>query len=139
MLQFHFIDNVTEVVLSDQTDSTGSVAVVLQEENPSFLVGGLDLKKLLRDLSKHSKTAIDKIVVLMESKDEKVALAAAKTLLEMQTQVAKDMNTDQLQRLIAQVKLNLGGGKRLIPLKGEEEDEENRKPVVDFTTIQAVK
>lgn len=123
--------------MSDQTDSTGSVAVVLQEENPSFIVGGLDLKKLLRDLSRHSKDAIDKIVALMASKDEKVALAAAKTLLEMQTQVAKDMNTDQLQRLIAQVKLNLGGGKRLIPVKGEDE-EDSGKPVVDFTTIRQV-
>lgn len=124
--------------MSDQTDSTGSVAVVLQEENPSFLVGGLDLKKLLRDLSRHSKDAIDKIVALMASKDEKVALAAAKTLLEMQTQVAKDMNTDQLQRLIAQVKLNLGGGKRLIPLKDDDDEESPGKPVVDFTTIKQV-
>lgn len=129
--------------MSDQTDSTatssaGSVAVVLQEENPSFLVGGLDLKKLLRDLAKHSGKAIERLVILMSSQDEKVALTAAKTILEMQTQVAKDMNTDQLQRLIAQVKLNLGGGKRLIPMKGEDE-EDSGKPVVDFTTIQAVK
>lgn len=128
--------------MSDQTDSTsgansgsGAVQVVLQEE--SFTNGGLDLKKLLRDISKHSKAAIDKIVALMASKDEKVALAAAKTLLEMQTTVAKDMNTDQLQRLIAQVKLK-PGSKTLVPV-GQEDDEENDRPVVDFTTIRQVK
>lgn len=126
--------------MSDQTDSTsgasGAVQVVLQEE--SFLTNGLDLKKLLRDVSKHSKAAIDKLVKLMDSEDHKVALAAAKTLLEMQTAITKDMNTDQLQRLIAQVKLKGGGGRALVPVSGED-DEENDRPTVDFTTIRQVK
>lgn len=125
----------TDPSTSGATSEVGAVQVVLPEE--SFLSGGLDLKKLLRDLSKHGRTAIDKLVKLMENDDPKVALAAAKTLLEMQTTVAKDMNTDQLQRLIAQVKLGRGT-KTLVPV-GEKDDEENDRPVVDFTTIRQVK
>lgn len=122
--------------MSDNTGSTGSVAVVLQEEAPSFLKESLDLKRLLKDLTKHGKAAVDKLVSLMESDDEKIAIQAAKTLLEMQAQVAKDMNNDQLQRLIAHIKLGKEQ-RQLIPVKGEEE--ENPRPVVDFSTIREVK
>lgn len=126
--------------MSDQNDSTsratGSVQVVVTEEAPSFLNGGLDLKSLLRSLKAHSKTAVDKLVLLMSNDDPKVALAAAKTLLEMHATVAKDMNTDQLQRLIAQVKLG-SGRKELVPVKTDEEEEDD-KPVVDFTTIRKI-
>lgn len=121
--------------MSDKADSTTSV-VVVQEESTSFTGKGmgLDLKKLLRDLTKHGTAAIEKLVALMGSEDHKVALTAAKTLLEMQVQVAKDMNTDQLQRLIAQVKL--GATKRLVNAKGEEDDD--GKPIVDFTNIHVL-
>lgn len=121
--------------MSEETGSTGSVAVVLQEEVPSFLKDGLDLKKLLRDLAKHSSKAVDKLVTLMSNDDPKIALQAARTLVEMQVQVAKDINSDQLQRLIAQAKLG-SGQKQLIPVSGEGNED---RPVVDFTTIREIR
>lgn len=128
----------TEADLSESSEgSAGSVPVTLAVETPDFMTSVLDLKKLLRDLSKHSKTAIEKLAVLIASQDERIALSAVRTLLEMQTQIAKDINTDQLQRLIAQVKLN-GGVKRLLPVDKEDEEQDDR-PTVDFTNIRVVK
>jgi hypothetical protein len=121
-------------VLSEQTPSTDSVAVVLQEENQSFLTDSLDLKKLLRDVSKHSKVAIDKLVDLLKCDDPRTQLAAAKTLLEMQVQLTKDMNTDKLQRMIAQLKL--GGTRKLVAVSQDDDDEKDSRPVVDFATIK---
>lgn len=125
--------------MSDQSNSTasatGSVQVVVTEER-NFLAGTLDLKALGRQLKGLSKKALDKIEALLENPDPKMQLAAAQFLINMQIQVTKDMNTDQLQRLIAQVKL--GSGRReLIPVNPE--DEEDKPPQLDFSTIRAVK
>lgn len=118
--------------MSDQAVSTASVVVELKQEVPSFLHGGIDLKRLLKDVAKQSKPAVEALVKLLESKDEKVRLTAAKTLLELQVTVAKEINADEVNRLIAEMKLQ-GASKALVPV--EEED----RPLVDFTTIREVK
>ena len=117
--------------VSDQAVSTSSVVVELQPEVPSFLNGGIDLKRLLKDVAKQSKTAVEALVGLLGSKDEKTRLAAAKALLELQVTVAKEINADEVNRLIAEVKLT-GASKALIPV------EEDDRPLVDFTTIREV-
>lgn len=118
--------------MSEVADSA-SVVVELVQDSPSFLKQSIDLKRLLKDVSRQSKPAVDALVGLLSSKDEKVRLAAAKSLLDLQVSVAKEVNQDQIQRLIAEFKLNSANGKSLVPL------EEDDRPMVDFTTIREVK
>jgi len=118
--------------VSDQAVSTPSVVVELKQEVPSFLNGGIDLKRLLKDVARQSKPAVEALVKLLESKDEKVRLTAARTLLELQVTVAKEINSDEVNRLIAEMKLH-GASKALVPVEDED------RPLVDFTTIREVK
>lgn len=60
--------------------------------------------------------------------DDKTKLAAASKLLDLQRQVAADINQDELQRLIANVKF--GGPKEL------EVDDDT--PQIDFSVVQEV-
>lgn len=85
------------------------------------------LKKLLNSLTKESEDAVEILVALMTGKDtdDKTKLAAASKLLDLQRQIAQDINQDELQRLIANVKF--GGPKQL-----ETEDD---TPQIDFSTI----
>lgn len=109
-------------------------ASVIEVDTPSFLTNGIDLKRLLRDVSKQTRAAIDALTGLLSSNDEKIRLGAAKALLDLQVTVAKEISVDQMQRLIAEVKLN-AGSRRLL---GSGEDEDTSRPLVDFTTIQKV-
>jgi len=113
-----------------------SVVVVTQEENPSFLTDNIDLKKLHKELSKVSKEAIDVLLACLKSQDERLRMSAATKLLEFQVTVSKEINTDQMQRLIAEIKLNHGPKGRLTPLDGEEE--EKPRPIVDFSNIRSI-
>lgn len=111
-----------------EQDST----VVLDVEPPvSFMAGSIDLAKLLRDLKKQQAPAVLALVKLLESKDEKVRLTAAKSLLELQVSVAKEINSDALNRMIAEMKLSGGASKRLVKV-------EDDRPLVDFSTIRDV-
>lgn len=58
--------------------------------------------------------------------DDKTKLAAASKLLDLQRQVAQDINQDELQRLIANVKF--GGPRQL-------EVDDDDTPDVDFTQV----
>lgn len=86
------------------------------------------LKKLLASLTKESEDAIEVILKIMNDKevDDKTRLAAASKLLDLQRQVAQDINQDELQRLIANVKF--GGPKQL-------EVDDDDTPDVDFTQV----
>lgn len=119
----------TGVPMSDQDGSTGSGAVVLTDV-PDFLDTPADLKKLLRSVSAQAKPAVEALVGLLVSKDEKIRLTAATKLLELQMMIAKEINSDNLNRLIAQVKI---GNKKLFP--GSDDPD---KPLVDFTTVRSV-
>lgn len=119
--------------MSDQSASTSvAIEVELQPEVQSFLTTGIDLKRLLRDVARQSKNAVEALVKLLDSKDEKIQLTAAKALLELQVNVADKINSDQLNRLIAEMKLNGAGTKRLVNA-----EQENR-PLVDFSTIREI-
>jgi hypothetical protein len=88
------------------------------------------LKKLLANLTKESEDAVEVILSIMndDKVDQKTRLAAASKLLDLQRQVAQDINQDELQRLIANVKF--GGPKEL-----ETEDD---TPAIDFSVVQDV-
>lgn len=88
------------------------------------------LKKLLNSLTKESEDAVEVILAIMndDKADDKTRLAAASKLLDLQRQVAQDINQDELQRLIANVKF--GGPKEL------ETDDDT--PAIDFSVVQDV-
>lgn len=123
------------------TEKTGSTSlvVVTKEENPSFLTDQLQLKKLSKELTKATKEAIDILIKLLESSDEKVRLQAASKLLEFDIDVKKAISQDQMQRLIAEIKLNKGPSAKLIPLVDPDtEGKQKLKPLVDFSSLREV-
>ncbi len=121
--------------MSAKNDSSlGAVSVTLKEANESFLDGSLDLTSILKNVKKHQKAAIEKLVSLMDSEDQKIAFSAAKSLLDMEIQLSKEMNTDKLQRLIAQAKFSTGSRKTLLSVEDQDD-----MPIVDFTTIKEIK
>lgn len=121
----------------------GAVEVYEPEDAPDFLKDSVDLKSVHTKLKGVSKKAIETLEKALDSEDEKIASSAAIKLLELGVQVAKEINSDKLTRLIAKVKLGSGRGV-LVPVgnkKAEEEPEDvdtKPKSIVDFTTIQQV-
>lgn len=120
--------------MSQATGTAANIQVVMQPEEVNFLTEKLDLDKLLKSVSRHTKVALDALVKLLESKDEKIRLTASTKLLELQVSLAKEISADQLQRLIAQARL-AGPAKRGVLI---DEDEQNKRPLVDFNTIRQV-
>lgn len=118
--------------MSDKSGSTASGVVEFVPEQQSFMVTPVDLKSLLRRIDRQSRHAVEALVKLLDSKDEKIRLTAATKLLEFQVSIAKEINTDQLQRMIAEIRNNPGASNKLVP-----NDQKNR-PLVDFTTIREV-
>lgn len=116
-----------------QESSTVSLVVETQPELPSFLDDKIDLKKLAREISKATSTAVEVLLKLLESKDERVRLQAATKLVEFQVQVAKEISADQMQRLIAEIKLVRAPQQKLVPVDGKP-----ARPMVDFSTIREV-
>lgn len=120
------------------TENQGSVtATVVTVKEESFLDNRLELDALLRKLKTASNKAVQALEAALASPDEKIRVAAADKLLAFYVQTAKDVNADQIQRLIAELKLNGGRGKRLIPLEQGGEAGKPR-PIVDFTTVREV-
>ena len=96
-----------------------------------------DLMKLLRSLNKESQNAVNTLVELLTCHDPKVKLGAAEKLLTMQKDVAESINKDNLQRMIAQLRLNPNTDPEEMKAISEEEDAP-KMPMVDFTTVQFV-
>lgn len=122
------------------TENTGSVSVtvVTQQETPSFLNDSLQLKKLFKDVSKATKEAVDVLIACLGSNDEKVRMNAATKLLEFQVSIAKEINQDQFQRMIAEIKLRNPTTKVVTLTADEEERQKKQRPIVDFSTIRSV-
>ena len=114
-------------------DASTAVAVDMKKDVPSFLRGSIDLKRVLRDVSKQSKTAIEALVGLLSSEDERVRANAAKTLLELQVTLAKEVNNDQITRLIAELRWT-NNPKTLVPL----DDDDDMTPIVDFSQVREI-
>lgn len=86
-----------------------------------------ELAAILKKLTAESEDAVEKIVAIMnESKDDRLVLSAASKLLDMQRQIALDINNDNMQRLIANVKF---GGPRQLSV------EDDDTPKINFTDI----
>ena len=116
-------------------ENSMTITAVVQEKNPTFLDDEVQLKKLAKQLATASKEAIDVLLELLKSKDERVRMQAAMKLIEFDIDVKKAISQDQIQRLIAEIKLNRGGGLQQLQA-GEEQSK--KRPIVDFSTIRSV-
>ena len=89
----------------------GSVTIVVETEKEvqSFLTDQIDLKKVARKLTTNVSTAVDVLVTMLESKDDRLKMQAAVKLIEFHVAVAKEISADQMQRLIAEIKIANGG------------------------------
>lgn len=105
------------------------VQLKLKEDTISFRrKQSHELKSLLRSLNKETENAVEIIVSLMQSPDEKMRLAAATKLLDMHKEVSVIINTDDIQRMLLESK-NPDRNRTLI---------EDDTPMVDFETVQDV-
>jgi hypothetical protein len=88
-----------------------------------------ELAKLVRDLKKISKKAIEVLERGLDSQDERVRMIAAEKLLKFYTDSAKDVNEDELKRLLLEVKLRGMVG------AGSTAQEDDDAPALDFDNI----
>lgn len=117
-----------------EPEDSGSTTVALQVKRVSFLDDSVKLKVLSRELSKSSKDAIDVLVEMLGSPDMRLRFQAATKLLEFDIDVKKAISSDQIQRVIAEIKLNGAGGSKSLEL----EDNKPKRPLVDFGTIRQI-
>lgn len=114
------------------TQEASDMTVTAVMQNPSFLDGKIDLTKLSKKLTKISDEVVDTLIALLESKDERTRMTVAIKLLELDIDVKKVISQDQMQRLIAEIKLNRPNGNlKQIPVNGED-----TRPLVDFSTVR---
>lgn len=110
--------------------------VVYTTKQQSFLDDGIDkaLKSLKLELKRVSGDAVKALVKFLtdEKAEPKLRLQAATALLDFQVKVADKISADQIARLIAEVKLNPTGSKRLTT------DDDDDMPAVDFGTVQSI-
>lgn len=115
-----------------EPENSGSVTVALQIKKRTFLDDEIQLKALSRELGKASKDAVAVLVKMLNSPDTRLQMQAAIKLLEFDIEVKKSVASDQIQRIIAEIKV--GGGTKTLEL----EDAGNKKPIVDFATIRSI-
>lgn len=90
-----------------------------------------ELKKLLTSFDKESHTVLKVLIKLLDSQDEKIRLDACKLFYSTQLDATKQINDDDLRRLVANAQFK--GPKEL-----EVDEPEDNTPLVDFTNIQDV-
>ena len=115
-----------------EPENSGSVVVALQIKKSTFLDTEIDLKKLDKELSKVSKDAVDVLTEMLKHTDVRIRMQAATKLLELGLEVKKTISSDQIQRVIAEIKL--GGGSKTLEI----EDAAKKRPIVNFSEIRSI-
>jgi hypothetical protein len=102
--------------------------LVTTKEEPVFRKKH-ELDKFVKDLKKISKKAIEVLEKGLSSDDERIRMLAAEKLLKFYTDSAKDVNEDELKRLLLEVRFRgmVGAGSTA------QEDEDT--PSLDFDNI----
>lgn len=119
-------------------DQNGPRPVVVKDKPMTFIKDNNELTKLLKRLEKATTKAVDVIEDIMESsKDEKVRMQAATKLLEFQVATSKEINTQNMQNMIAEIKLNRDAG-GLRGIGYGDASESSNVPLVDFGTIKTI-
>ncbi len=101
--------------------------VVPASEKPLFSKKH-ELLTMLKSLKKASKRAIEVLETHLESEDEKIAQAAATTLVKLYRDVANDVREDEIRALLLDIKSSglIGNGTT---------SEDDDTPVLDFDNL----
>lgn len=88
-----------------------------------------ELAKMLRSIKKVSDKAIKVLEMGLESEDEKIRMQAAQQLLKFYVDTAKEVNQDQINRLILEIKSTglIGNGSTA--------NDDDTTPKLDFDSI----
>jgi hypothetical protein len=122
--------------LSTETTGPVSVTVVQQAQPQSFLTEKINLTKLQSKLNKAAEKALDTLISIMEeTEDEALKARCARDIIGMGIDVTKEINQDQFQRLLAEIKFSRPTTKTLAV---ETEESKVNRPTVDFTTIRTL-
>lgn len=102
-------------------------------EEPTFLRSKHELEGLLEKLGKASDAAVKFLKDVVEDVEQspKMRMECASKIIAYQMEASKEINTDNIQRLVAEIKVKQLGapaGGKLIP----------NRAVVDFSKIQDV-
>jgi septum formation topological specificity factor MinE len=103
----------------------------LTPEKIDFTVGAVDLQDVNDKLKKLDKKAITVLEKLLDSEDDAVRIKAVTLFFGTKTEIAKQIAADQLQRMIAQVRMQPS------PVMLSE-DQVKKMPRIDFDNIQDV-
>lgn len=87
-----------------------------------------ELQKVIKSLSKGSEKALERLLTLVDSTDEKIAFSAAKTWLDTLKEMQGQVEKQELQILLVNAKIS---GPRL-------QGVEDNTPLVDFNNIQEI-
>ena len=93
-----------------------------------------ELSNTLKYLAKANRASIRKLNALSRSQDERIALDAARTIVDLNLKIATEINKDALQRTLLEIKhtQQQQGIKQI-------EDDGRIKPLVNFNEIQEIK
>jgi len=100
----------------------------------SFIRDKHELSNTLKYLAKANRASIRKLNALSRSQDERIALDAARTIVDLNLKIATEINKDALQRTLLEIKhtQQQQGIKQI-------EDDGRIKPLVNFNEIQEIK
>lgn len=121
--------------------SSTEITVITKEELPSFIKKKHELQKVLDSISKGSSAAVKLLLdtITDEKVDIKLRVQCAKDLLTFHTSIADQISKDQMNRLIAEIKIANKGVTPSLTVGGKDDDEDDSTtPVLDFTTIREV-
>lgn len=118
--------------MEDTEFEESSQPAVSPATRPSLIRAGKhDLEEALKVLTKLSKPALQRLAQGINSPNEKVALDCAKEILHLRLTVSKEINSDSLQRTIAEIRNNPNMLPPPLP-------NSNNRPIADFDNIQEI-
>lgn len=108
--------------------------IKVKERPVTFIKKKHDLKELLKLVGKETEAAVRVLADAMndEKEDKKVRRECAKTLIDLKISVAEAVDRSEMQRMIAEIKINPNAAKSL------EAEDDFKRPVLDFNTIRVV-
>jgi hypothetical protein len=105
------------------------VGDVVETKQQAIFKKDHELKKILGQLKKVSKKAIETLEAGLTSDDERVRMIAAEKLLKFYVDTANEINADELKRLLLEVKASglIGAGSTA--------SQDDDSPALDFDNI----
>jgi hypothetical protein len=117
------------------TTDNKPIVIRTKQETPTFIKKKHELAGVLKRISEGSKKAVALLIDTVENDavDLKLRVECAKSLITFETSITEQISKDNMNRLIAEIKLQPGGAN---PQLTTEEDE--TYPVLDFHNVREV-